>query len=175
MWKTIFWGLDPHVLGHGSVVARDVPFQATRSMGRWRECVLGWQSVHINGSGQSAGWWSGQVEFRGCFVLLLSHWADGVYTILSPVGSCVGLVLCPTSPVSSLRGIWAFCRGSKRRWFLTKAVVERGFNQRALFGFLHFADYVAENTFLLCPHWGVSHTDVTEGGLGKGLDRCDCT
>lgn len=52
----VFWGLGLHILHHKSVVAGDVPFQATRPMGRQREHVLGWQFVHINGSGHSLGW-----------------------------------------------------------------------------------------------------------------------
>lgn len=70
MWKTIFWGQHPHVLGHSSVVARDVPFQAT--MRRRRERVLGWPFVHISGSGQSVGLGLVQVEFREMFYLTVA-------------------------------------------------------------------------------------------------------
>lgn len=73
--QMVFYNVKNHFLGtgptcHSSVVARDVPFQAT--MRRRRERVLGWPFVHISGSAQSVGLGLVQVEFREMFYLTVA-------------------------------------------------------------------------------------------------------
>lgn len=154
------------------------PSWATRSTGSWREVVL------VPGMAVYPHQW----VRPACGVGIGAGWVWGV---LCPTAASVNWFISSSAPWEAVL-VW-FCaqphfnqhcikrKGAFEQWISAEATRANGSWPRlwwrkaskSLGWFSHFPDYVAESTFLLCPHQRFSHSVIPEGSPGKGLYEHD--